>query len=294
VDGLIVLDKPAGVTSFDVVRRVRGLVRRHSKVRRPKVGHTGTLDPFATGVLPIAVGKATRLAQFLIDGDKRYRATLRLGRSTTTDDAEGEALLECDVSQLTEEMTTAALSAWRGPHQQKPPVFCAIKVDGVRAYDEARAGRPMDLPPRDIVIHALDVGKTQIPDVEFEVHASKGTYIRALCRDVGEALGVGGHCSALRRLDAAGFNESEAHDIEALVVAEELPVLSCLEMLRGLPQWTVDGERAAIIRNGGWVRLETPRPAFDGPIAVTEDGVRLLCVAVYDGEKLQPIRVIDA
>lgn len=293
MDGLIVVDKPAGLTSFDVVRRVRGIVRQHTGIKKVKVGHTGTLDPFATGVLPVAIGRATRLAQFLIEGDKRYRATLRLGIATTTDDTEGEVLREADVSALTDAVISQALLSWLGPHAQVPPTFSAIKIDGKRAYDEARAGRPMELPPRDIVIHALEILDITLPDVVFEVTASKGTYIRSICRDVGIQLGVGGHCLALRRLDAAGFSEAETIELETLSTAESITALRCLEMLRDLPCVRVDDEAATILRNGGWIPAPEGCPETD-PFTVTTDGRGLLCVGRWEAGRLKPVRVIDA
>lgn len=293
MDGLLVVDKPAGLTSFDVVRRVRAVARRQSGDRKIKVGHTGTLDPFATGVLPVAIGKATRLAQFLIDGDKRYRATLRLGVTTDTGDCDGTATQTIDPAGVSRADVEAALSAWVGPHDQVPPAFSAIKVDGRRAYDEARAGRPMDLPARSIVIHAIAVGAFALPDVEFEVHSSKGTYIRALCRDVGQALGVGGHCAALRRLDAAGFAESESVPLDAVESGVALPLVPCMEMLRALPCVVVDTERAVILGNGGWVPLPETVAPIEGPVTVTVDGQRLLCVGRIEGDRLLPVRVVD-
>jgi tRNA pseudouridine55 synthase len=294
VDGLLLVDKPAGITSFDVVRRVRGMVRSRTGQRKPKVGHTGTLDPFATGVLPIAIGQATKLARFLIDADKSYRATLSLGVATTTDDCDGDELASRPWGHVVPSDVEEALRAMVGESLQAPPIYSALRVDGKRAYAEARAGRAVVLKPRPIVVRALEVLEVDLPIVTFELTASKGTYIRAICRDVGETLGCGGHCSSLRRLSAAGFPESDAQTLELLSDSDWVPI-PCMEMLRNLALVTVNEEEARIMSNGGWVYCREGEPGDIAlPVRVSVDGLRLLCVARVEGGRIHPVRQVNA
>ena len=204
--GFVVIDKPAGLTSHSCVSRLRrcyGLKR---------VGHGGTLDPAVTGVLPIALGPATRLLPYL-PGDKTYRGVIQLGQVTSSDDLEGELLLQNPWPVLDPEDLTAALNPFRGAIQQRPPQVSAVHVDGERAHARARRGEVMDLPPRAVTIHRLtplhwDQAQGRL---ELEVHCSAGTYIRSLARDLGESLGCGGCLASLRRTQALGFDVSQAH-----------------------------------------------------------------------------------
>ncbi len=192
-DGLVVVDKPGGMTSHDVVARVRRALGTR------KVGHAGTLDPMATGVLVLGVNRATRLLGHLMLTEKAYDATIRLGASTTTDDAEGEVVATATTDHLTEAGIREALAAFVGEIDQKPTAVSAIKVDGKRAYQRVRDGEDVDLPARRVTIHALEVTGVRGSDVDISVRCSSGTYIRAIARDLGAALGVGGHLVALRR-----------------------------------------------------------------------------------------------
>lgn len=207
--GLLICDKPQGWTSHQVVGRVRRLMGTR------KVGHAGTLDPMATGVLIVGVNRATRLLGHLALHDKRYEATIRLGRSTTTDDAEGEPSGGADASHLTRELVEAELPAFRGVIQQVPSSVSAIKVNGQRAYKLVRDGEQVELKAREVTItryQILDLRQVQgedgagYCDVDVEVESSSGTYIRALARDLGRALGVGGHLTSLRRTRIGGYN----------------------------------------------------------------------------------------
>jgi tRNA pseudouridine55 synthase len=208
--GLVVVDKPAGITSHDVVARVRRLAGTR------KVGHAGTLDPMATGVLVVGVNRATRLLGHLTLTDKKYDATIRLGTTTTSDDADGELVETRPTDGLTEVAVRDALSAWVGEVDQVPSAVSAVKVDGKRAYARVRAGEEVELPPRRVTIHALEVSAVELPDVHVSVHCSSGTYVRAIARDVGEALGVGGHLTALRRTAVGPFDLSIAHTLDEL------------------------------------------------------------------------------
>ena len=198
-DGLLVVDKPAGWTSHDVVGRCRRLAGTK------KVGHAGTLDPMATGVLVLGVGRATRLLGHLALTDKAYDATIRLGATTVTDDAEGEVVEQRDASGVSDEALAAAMAALTGPLSQVPSSVSAVKVDGVRSYARVRAGQAVELAPRSVVVSRFALRDRRGPDVDVTVACTSGTYVRALARDLGAALGVGGHLTALRRTRVGPF-----------------------------------------------------------------------------------------
>lgn len=220
-DGLVIVDKPAGWTSHDVVARVRRLAGTR------RVGHAGTLDPMATGVLVVGVDRATRLLTYLVGADKEYAATMRLGVTTTTDDAEGEVGAVADaaaVAGVTQEALAQAVEALTGRIEQVPSSVSAIKVDGKRAYARVRAGEDVALPPRPVTVHRFDVTGTRraeqdgapVLDVDVVVTCSSGTYVRALARDVGARLGVGGHLTALRRTRVGAYGLDVARPLEDL------------------------------------------------------------------------------
>ncbi|MGB7819503.1 MAG: tRNA pseudouridine(55) synthase TruB, partial [Ornithinibacter sp.] len=207
-DGILVVDKPEGWTSHDVVARSRRLCATR------KVGHAGTLDPMATGVLVLGVGRATRLLTFLVGCDKDYTATVRLGQATLTDDAEGDVTTAPGAAGIGREAVLEASRALTGPIDQVPSSVSAIKVKGERAYHRVRSGEAVDLPARPVTVGRFDVGQlrprrvgdTEVVDVDIEVTVSSGTYVRALARDVGASLGCGGHLVALRRTRVGGFS----------------------------------------------------------------------------------------
>ncbi len=226
--GLVIVDKPAGVTSHDVVARVRRL----SGTR--KVGHAGTLDPMATGVLVLGVNRATRLLGHLTLTEKAYDATIRLGASTTTDDAEGELVSTAPTGDLDEATIRSALASFVGDIEQVPTSVSAIKVDGRRAYDRVREGENVQLEARPVTIHALEVHEVrptvESVEVDISVRCSSGTYVRAIARDLGAGLGVGGHLGALRRTAVGPFTLDDARTLEQLT--EELTMLSIAEAAR--------------------------------------------------------------
>lgn len=211
-DGILLVDKPAGWTSFDVVAKIRGQIK-HSYLtrgkkptkRQLKVGHAGTLDPFATGLLVILLGDATKKAGEFLKLDKEYEATIRLGASSTTGDPEGEITEISGVIPSREEVE-AAIEKFRGTISQRPPIFSAIKIDGKRAYKLARDGKDVEIPERHITIHSLEIVDYSYPELKIRTHVSSGTYIRSLAVDIGEALGTGAYCSALRRTRVAEYN----------------------------------------------------------------------------------------
>lgn len=212
VDGILNVDKPSGMTSHDVV----AVIRKMARLR--KVGHAGTLDPLATGVLLVCLGRATRASEYLMRSPKTYRATLQLGIATTTHDAEGEITSRSPVDVTKSEVETV-LQRFVGAIQQVPPRYSAIKHHGRPLYELARRGIEVEVPPREVVIHALEIVAWAPPQVTVDVRCGPGTYVRALARDVGEALGCGAHVSALRRTSSGAFDVSEAVDLEALRTA---------------------------------------------------------------------------
>jgi tRNA pseudouridine55 synthase len=211
LDGVLVVDKPAGLTSHDVVAAVR------RALGRPKVGHTGTLDPLATGVLPLLVGRATRLARFLAGAPKSYDARVRLGWSTTTYDAAGEATTPRSSTSVARPAIDAALERFRGGFEQRPPAFSAKKVDGRRAYDLARGDASPELTPVRVTVHALDVIGMADGVLDLRLTCSAGFYVRSLAHDLGEALGTGAHLVALRRTASGPFTLADAHTLDALL-----------------------------------------------------------------------------
>ncbi|MET7282383.1 tRNA pseudouridine(55) synthase TruB [Kribbella sp. NPDC005582] len=246
-DGIVVIDKPAGMTSHTVVAKVRRLAGTR------KVGHAGTLDPMATGVLVAGLNRATRLLGHLQLADKSYDATIRLGAVTTTDDAEGTVVSTAPVDGVTEEAIRTAASAYTGEISQIPSAVSAIKVDGKRAYERVRAGEEVTLKARTVTVSRYDivdirVGETWI-DLDISVDCSSGTYIRALARDLGADLGVGGHLTALRRTRVGAFDLKVAHTLEEL--AEDFVWLPIADVAAGtFPRYDADPEQAAAIRTG--------------------------------------------
>jgi len=216
-DGLLVVDKPSGWTSHDVVGRTRRLAGTR------KVGHAGTLDPMATGVLVLGVGRATRLLGHLALTDKTYEATVRLGATTLTDDAEGEVIETRDASAVTDEAIAAAVAALTGALEQVPSSVSAVKVDGKRSYARVRAGETVELTPRSVTVSRFEVLARRGDDLDVAVDCTSGTYVRALARDLGAALGVGGHLTVLRRSRVGPFDLAVARTLEQL--AEDLQVL---------------------------------------------------------------------
>ncbi|MCD9198436.1 tRNA pseudouridine(55) synthase TruB [Aeromicrobium wangtongii] len=226
--GLVIVDKPAGWTSHDVVGRMRRLAGTK------KVGHAGTLDPMATGVLVLGINRATRLLGYLTHADKEYLATIRLGQSTVTDDAEGEVTATTPAGHIDEAAVRAAVEAYTGDIQQVPSSVSAIKVDGVRSYAAVRAGEEVTLKARPVTISTFDVDAVRVDgdvvDVDVRVVCSSGTYIRALARDIGADLGVGGHLTMLRRTRVGGFPLRLARTLEEL--EQELHVISLDDVAR--------------------------------------------------------------
>lgn len=251
--GWIVVDKPVGPTSAQVVGKLKWALRQggHGKV---KIGHGGTLDPLASGVLPIALGEATKLTGHLLNGPKAYRFTVRFGTATSTDDAEGAVVAESPVRPDAADIR-AVLPRFTGPIRQRPPAYSALKVDGERAYALARAGAPPALAERDLVIHALDLVESDADSATFDVHCSKGTYVRSLARDIAEALGTVGHVTMLRRTAAGPFRLDQAMSLDKWVElvhgpAPEQALLPLTAGLDDIPALAVEPHEAAALKQG--------------------------------------------
>jgi tRNA pseudouridine55 synthase len=238
----VLLDKPAGMSSHDVVQRVR------RKLGLRSAGHTGTLDPFATGLLVVLLGRATRLARFIQRRPKRYLATARLGAQTTTDDLTGEILTETDAwGSLTEAQVRETLAAFQGEQLQTPPPYSAKQVDGERSYRRARQGDPVQLAPVRVSIHSIHLVEYAPPDLHFRVVVSAGTYIRALARDLGGRLGVGAHLIALRREAIGSLSVDEAVTLERL---DQSAVLPPHAVLGDMPAIDLDEASALAVSHG--------------------------------------------
>jgi tRNA pseudouridine55 synthase len=280
--GVLVVDKPTGLSSHAVVGRVRRLAGTR------KVGHAGTLDPLATGVLVLGIGRGTRLLHFLVGADKQYAATVRLGVTTTTDDADGEVTATADASGCTEHQVRAAAAVLTGHIHQVPSAVSAIKVDGRRAYARVRAGEQVHLSPRPVTVSALDVlacSAAEVAgavDVRVHVACSSGTYVRALARDLGVSLGVGGHLTALRRTRVGPFGLDDAHPLDELDPPIDAAVLALGEAAtRFLPPRVLADDEAEKVRHG----VAPPPSGVPGPVALLDAGHRLLAVAEDAGSR---------
>ena len=283
--GLVVVDKPAGITSHDVVSRVRRLAGTR------KVGHAGTLDPMATGVLLVGVNRATRLLGHLMLTTKAYDATIRLGVSTTTDDAEGEVVAETTASFHQPGLVRAEFEKQVGEILQVPTAVSAIKVDGKRAYQRVRDGESVELEARPVTIHELVVHEQRVVgewiDVDISVRCSSGTYIRAIARDVGEALGVGGHLTALRRTAVGPFTLAEAHTLDEL--GEHFAVTPITEVARRcFPTFDLDAAQADDVRFGRRVDVQLPG---EGAVAVFAPDGDFLALYEQRGERAAALAV---
>lgn len=281
--GLVVVDKPGGITSHGVVARVRRALGTR------KVGHAGTLDPMATGVLVLGVGRATRLLGHLMLTEKTYRATVRLGATTTTDDAEGELVDQPGAAQVDEDAVRTAMTSYVGDIEQVPSAVSAIKVDGQRAYARVRAGEDVALPARPVTVHAYDLlavrREGQFLDLDVRVRCSSGTYIRALARDLGADLGTGGHLTVLRREAVGALTVAQATALEDVGPASLLP----LEDVARATFPGIDLDESAATDVGFGRRLAVPVPA--DPTAVFAPDGTFLALYRPDGGGSRPVAV---
>lgn len=284
VEGVLPVDKPVGPTSHDMVARGR----RSLGTRR--IGHTGTLDPFASGLLLLCIGRATRIAEYLTGMDKEYEAVVRLGVATDTYDSTGTVTAEHGVDDVTAEDVQRALMPLRGSIIQMPPAYSAKKVRGERAYAIARQGRDVALTPVNVVIHSLTLRTFDVPELTLNIVCSSGTYIRAVARDIGEALGTGAHLTALRRT-AIG-----PHRVESAVSAEELEsdpaavraaLIPPLDAIGDFPALELSADDIVDIRHGRRVERVSN---ISGTVALSAGG-ELIAIAESDGERLAPRKV---
>ncbi|MFH8469821.1 tRNA pseudouridine(55) synthase TruB [Streptomyces sp. NPDC017991] len=291
-DGLVIVDKPSGFTSHDVVAKMRGI----AKTRR--VGHAGTLDPMATGVLVLGVEKATKLLGHLALTEKEYLGTIRLGQNTLTDDAEGDLTSSADASEVTRDAIDAGIAKLSGDIMQVPSKVSAIKINGVRSYKRAREGEDFEIPARPVRISSFAVydvrgavaeDGTPVLDLIVSVVCSSGTYIRALARDLGADLGVGGHLTALRRTRVGPYKLDTARTLDQL--QEELSVMPVAEAAAtAFPRWDVDTKRAQLLTNG--VRLEMPEEYTGaGAVGVFDPEGRFLALVEEQKGKAKSLAV---
>ena len=285
VNGWVVLDKPIGLTSTHAVARLKRIFNGK------KAGHAGTLDPLASGILPVAFGEATKTVPFVQDGEKAYRFTIAWGVETDSDDADGEIVAQSDRRPEIEEIR-AALTEFIGRIMQRPPAFSAIKIAGERAYDIARDGEVPDLAPRPVEIHALDLVTATRDAATFEARCGKGTYVRALARDLGRKLACYGHVSALRRTRVGPFIEEHAVALENLAEAPDGVLLRVEAGLMEMPQVVVDREAAGRLRRGQSILLRGRDAPMGGSAYASCGGVVVAVGAIEHGE-LIPGRVFN-
>ncbi len=287
--GILVIDKPAGWTSMDVCAKLRGMF--HEK----RVGHAGTLDPMATGVLPVFIGRATRAVEFTADSDKEYIAGLKLGVTTNTQDITGE-IVEERPADVTREQLWAVLEGFTGDIEQVPPMYSAIKIGGKKLYELARKGKEVERRPRPVTIRALGVleGPERGADFTLRVACSKGTYVRTLCHDIGQALGCGGCMSSLRRVKAAGFTLEDSVPLEAVQEAVDrgegegllLPVDAYFARNGWKNSVTVRPDAEKRLRNGGCV----PTPGMEAECRVYSESGEFLGLGSSEGTRLRLIK----
>jgi tRNA pseudouridine55 synthase len=280
--GLVVVDKPAGLTSHDVVGRLRRILRTR------KVGHAGTLDPMATGVLVCGVERGTKLLGHLALDTKAYTATIRLGASTTTDDAEGEVLATADPSGVPDAAVAAGIAALTGAIEQVPSSVSAIKVDGRRAHARVRAGEEVVLAARPVTVSVFDLLARRGADLDVVVECSSGTYVRALARDLGAGLGVGGHLTALRRTRVGPFALDRARTLEQLEVDPTLSLPLDDAVAVAFPRRDLDAPAAADVRHG----RSLPASGLPGVHGAFAPGGRVLALMRDDADRARPVVVL--
>ena len=296
ITGILLLDKPAGITSNDALQRVKHFYRA------AKAGHTGSLDPLATGLLPICLGGATKFSGFLLDADKRYQVSVRLGVTTATADAEGEIVETVPTDGISEPDLRRAVKGFVGPIEQLPPMYSAVKHKGERLYKLARQGIEVERTPRTVHIHSLDLLDVAIPDFDMDVHCSKGTYVRTLAEDIGKVLGCGGHVSGLRRTGVGPYHESDTRfvtldDVEQLgsemdgFVGLDALLLPLDSALRHWPAVRLSEDAAFYLRQGQAVLV--PQSPTEGLVRLYEQSERFIGVGeILDDGKVQPKRLL--
>jgi len=292
IHGVVLLDKPAGISSNRALQKVRGIFQAR------KAGHTGSLDPFATGMLPICLGEASKTAAFMLEAGKRYRATARLGEATSTGDIEGEIIQTCPLPDLDLKVISRAMKRFEGEISQVPPMYSALKHEGRPLYEYARAGIEIDRPARAVNIHQLDLSDWQSPDLTFEVHCSKGTYIRTLAEDIATSLGSCAHLVGLRRTVVEPFDGFPMVTLEKLQEALDQDVLTDFLLpvdvgLDGWPKVLLDKEQYGKFMHGNHFPFSANGiPA--GKVRVYGPEEDLLGLAVLSADQmLKPVKVFN-
>lgn len=289
VNGILLLDKPTGISSNQILQTVRRLFRAE------KAGHTGSLDPLATGLLPICFGEATKIAGLLLGSHKAYSTTAMLGQTRSTDDAEGELLVERPLPPIDGDLIQRGLALLTGELTQIPPIYSAIKRDGERMYKRARRGEVVDVPPRQVEVHRFDLIASQLPTLDLEIVCGSGTYVRSLVRDLGEFLGCGAHVTALRRLWVEPFREPAMLTLEQLETlaasgdaALDATLLPFENGLAHFPQCHVGADDELRLRQGQGIHMQMPK-GFCVVVAAGSD--RAIALADSDGNgRVRPTR----
>lgn len=288
LSGVIVVDKPPGITSAKVVARVKKLLKAK------KVGHTGTLDPFATGVLVCCINRATKLSRFFLHGKKKYDAVLHLGVETDTQDSTGNVTEKCNNVKFSKKTIQSAFKKFEGTIKQLPPIYSALKHKGIPLYKLARSKRPVQKPARQVSIIYLKILEIHLPTIRFEVFCSAGTYIRTLCADIGASLGCGGHLKELRRIESSGFTIADAvtlEELEDLTLSKKSSdrIISMSNALKDIPEHIADEVLVNKIIHGhimtkNIVMFETIN-AFEGFIKIVDTDKKLVAVLKYTNDK---------
>jgi len=288
--GILLVDKPEGPTSHDVVDHVR----KAAQIR--KVGHAGTLDPFASGLLLVLLGSATRLSEYFLGMDKEYEATVHLGIETTTHDRDGEIVSEASSwKEMGVDTLEAALAGLRGKISQRPPAYSAKKIQGEAAHRRVRRGEEVELEPVEVEVYELEVQEVDLPRVLLRVRCSSGTYVRALARDLGRSLKVGGHLSTLRRTAIGPFSAPSAPSLDSLGDLETIRanLIPPARALAHLPFFEVGPEEAARLRQGQFLPVPRTGIPLKTPVRVLLDG-DLLAMAAREGDQLRPRKVLNS
>lgn len=294
VNGILLLDKPGGISSNHALQRIKRLYQA------AKAGHTGSLDPLATGLLPLCLGYATKFSSFLLDADKRYRVSVRLGIRTSTADAEGEVVATAATDGVTEAAVRDVLGDFVGSIEQLPPMYSAVKHQGERLYKLAREGKEVERTRRTIQIFALDLRRMELPEIELDVHCSKGTYVRTLAEDIGDRLGCGGHVSALRRSGVGPYIEGHTRfvsmaEVEAAAEqgldAMDAKLLPLDSVLDHCPALRLSADAAFYLRQGQPVLV--PQAPANGMVRLYDQSERFVGIGVIlDDGRVQPKRLL--
>lgn len=295
IDGIVLVDKPAGWSSNGVLQKVRWLFQAQ------KAGHTGALDPLATGLLPVCLGEATKFTRFLLDADKAYRTTAHLGIRTDTLDAEGEVVARLPVPELPPaDIETLLAERFTGPIEQVPPMYSALKRDGKKLYELAREGKTIELEPRPVTINRLEMVEWRSPELTLDVDCTKGTYIRTLVDDIGDALGCGAYVSQLRRLRHGRFSLDQAVSLDSLITLQEAEGHTALDryllplddLLVDLPKVVLSPGQSRRFSHGNPVSEIEPLPPGEVRVHAQDSGSFLGVGRVADDGELQPVRLV--